>query len=120
LGHPSKFQQVSRLGFVTATTSLNGSQPNFARGLAISWSGALYIHFQGLMPVMEFCQVQNSLCVQVLPSHILAALLHGSPAAGISQTLWRGTRNGITELSQTAPPIFGTAAITVGIVLHSS
>jgi len=29
---------------------------------------------------MEFCQVQNSLCVQVLPSHILAVLLHGTPA----------------------------------------
>jgi len=30
LGHPSKFQRVSRLGFVTAATSLNGSPPNFA------------------------------------------------------------------------------------------
>jgi len=30
LGHPSKFQPVSRLGFVTAATSLNGGQPNFA------------------------------------------------------------------------------------------
>jgi len=28
LGRPSKFQRVSRLGFVTAATSLNGSQPN--------------------------------------------------------------------------------------------
>jgi len=28
LGHPSKFQRVSRLGFVTAPTSLNGGQPN--------------------------------------------------------------------------------------------
>jgi len=30
LGHPRKFQRVLRLGFVTAATSLNGSQPNFA------------------------------------------------------------------------------------------
>jgi len=36
LGHPSKFQRVSRLGFVTAPTSLNGGQPNFARWLAVS------------------------------------------------------------------------------------
>jgi len=36
LGYPSKFQRVSRLGFVTAATSLNGSQPNFARCLAVS------------------------------------------------------------------------------------
>ena len=55
--------------------------------------------FGGSCPVTEFCQVQNSLCVQVLPSPILAALLHSTPAAGISQTLQRDTRNGITELS---------------------
>jgi len=30
LGHPSKFQRFSHLGFVTAATSLNGGQPNFA------------------------------------------------------------------------------------------
>jgi len=30
------------------------------------------------------------------------------------------TRNGITELSQRAPPIFGWAAITMGIGQHSS
>ena len=39
LGHLSKFQRGSRLGFVTAATSLNGSQPNFARRLAVSWPG---------------------------------------------------------------------------------
>jgi len=64
--------------------------------------------------------VQNSLYVQVLRSRILAALLHGTPAAGVSQTLRRGTRNGIAELSQRVPPIFGRAAITLGIGPHSS
>jgi len=44
LGHPSKFQPVSRVGFVIAVTSLNGGQPNFARCLAVSWTGTLYIH----------------------------------------------------------------------------
>jgi len=39
---------------------------------------------------------------------------------GVSQTLQRGTRNGITELSQRAPFIFGWAAITLGIGPHSS
>jgi len=39
---------------------------------------------------------------------------------GVSQTLRRGTRNGIAELSQSAPPIFGWAAITLGIGPHSS
>jgi len=61
----------------------------------------------------EFCKVQNSLYVEALRSPILAVLLHGSPAAGVSQTLRRGRRNGITELSQKAPPIFGWAAITL-------
>jgi len=105
-GTPSKFQRVSRLGFVTAPTSLNGSQPNFARCLAVSCAGTSYIHFfwGGACPLTEFCQVQKSLCVQVLHSPILAVLLHGTRAADVSQTL-RGTRNGISGLSQTTPPI---------------
>ena len=69
-------------------------------------------------PLTEFCQVQNSLYVQVLRSPILA--VHSTPAADVSQTLRRGGRNGITELSQTAPAIFGWAAITLGIGPHSS
>ena len=64
-GHPCKFERVSRLGFVTAPTSLNGGQPNFARCLAVSWAGTRCIHFWGSCPVTEFCQLQNSLCVQV-------------------------------------------------------
>jgi len=76
--------------------------------------------FGGLLPLREFCQLQNSLCVQVLRSPILAALLHDTRAVGVSQTLQRGKRNGITELSQTAPPVFGMAAITLGIGRHSS
>ena len=38
LGHPSKFQRLFRLAFVTAATSLTGGQPNFARCLAVSWT----------------------------------------------------------------------------------
>jgi len=41
----------------------------------------IYIHFRGLLTLAEFFHVQNSLCVQVLPCPILAALL-----AGVSQT----------------------------------
>ena len=73
----------------------------------------IYI-FGGSCHLMEFCHVQNSLCVKVLRFPILAPLLHGTPAAGVSQSLRRGTRNGITELSQKAPPIFGWTAIMVG------
>ena len=64
--------------------------------------------------------MQNSLCVQVLRSPILAALLHGTRPVGVSQTLRRDTGSGITELSQRAPPILGWAAITLGIDPHSS
>jgi len=60
-------------------------------------------------------------CKIHLRSRILAALLHCTPSAGLSQTLMRRrTRNGITELSQRAPPIFGWAAITLDIGPHSS
>jgi len=49
-----------------------------------------YIHtFGGSWPVTEFCQVQYSLCVQVLRSPILTALLHGTLVVGVSQTLRR-------------------------------
>jgi len=49
LGHPSKFQWVLRLGFVTAATSFTGGQPNFARCLAVSCAGTLCIHLRGLL-----------------------------------------------------------------------
>ena len=87
LGHPSKFQRVSRLAFVTAATSLTGSQPNFAPYLAVSWAGTLCVHFRGSCPLTEFCPVQNSLYVQVFHCHILATLVHGTPAVGISKTV---------------------------------
>jgi len=46
LGHPNK----SRFGFVTAPTSLNRGQPNFAQCLTITWAGTLYVHFWRLLP----------------------------------------------------------------------
>jgi len=88
LGHPSKFQRVSCLGFVTAPTSLRRSlEANQTlhdvwpspRPIHCTSSGALAA--DGILPG-AVCQVQNSLCVQVLHSPIFAALLHGTPAAG--------------------------------------
>ena len=94
MGHPSKFQRVSRLGLVTAA-----NRTLFARCLAVSRAAALYIHFAGLIPVTEFCQLQNSLCVQILRSRILAALLHGTRALDVTQTLWRSAE-GVTYIRQ--------------------
>jgi len=116
LGHFSKFQRVSRLGFVTAPTSLNGGHPHFAWCLAVSWAGTLYILFGGFCPVTEFCQVQNSLYVQVLHSPILALLLHGTRAVGVSQTAaWY--KNGITDFHR-RHHLYGRVAITMGIGPH--
>ena len=56
--------------------------------------------FGGSCPLTEFCRLKSSLCVQVLRSLILEALLHCTRAAAVSQTLWCGTRNGVTELPQ--------------------
>jgi len=109
-GTPAKCQRVSRLAFVTAATSLTKRPTKLCTMFGRLLAGTLYIHFRGLL-----------LYVQVLRSPILAALLHDTPAAvTVSQTLRRGTRNGITELSQKTPSIFGRAAITLGIGPHSS
>jgi len=71
-----------------------------------------YIHINtfsgggGSCPLREFCQVQNSLYVQVLHSTILTALLHATRVVGISQTLQGGTRNECTEFLQRVLPIW--------------
>ena len=57
-------------------------------GRLLGWY-TIYTFFGALAP-NGICQLQNSLCVQVLRSPILAALLHGTRAAAVSQTLWRG------------------------------
>ena len=53
LGQPmQQISTVSHLGLVTAATSLKGSQPDFARCLAVSWGGTNTpcIHFRGFLP----------------------------------------------------------------------
>ena len=59
------------------------------------WPSRELVHYIYIFP----CQMQNSLCVQVLRSPILAALLHDSRALGGSENLWRGSRDRLTELS---------------------
>jgi len=67
--------------------------------LAVSWAGTLYTHFGDSCPLTELCQVENSLCVHFMPSHILAALLHGTRAVGVRQTL-RSSAEGATYIRQ--------------------
>jgi len=66
-----------------------------------------YIYtFGGSCPLTEFCQVQNSLCVQVLRCHTLPALLHGTRVVGSAK---------LCGVEQRVPPMFGRAAIRLDI-----
>jgi len=97
LGHPSKFQRASCLGFITAPMSFNRGQPNSARCLpSVGLVHHIYM-FWGLLPVTNSARCKIHFVSLAFSS--LAALLHGTRAVGISQTLWHGTRNRITELS---------------------
>ena len=121
LGHPNKFNGFRVLpSLLQRRRSPKANQTSHDVWPSPGLLHYIYIFGGSKLPLTEFCQVQNSLYVQVLCSRILAALPHGTPASGVSQILRRGTRNGITELSQRVPPIFGTAAITLGIGPHSS
>jgi len=88
--HPSKFQRVLRLGFGTAPTSLNRSQPNFERCLAVFCAGTLCIHFwrllspDGISPGAKFT-MHPSLAF----SYIVSVTTQHS-SSGVSQILRRG------------------------------
>jgi len=77
----------------------------------------IYPFLGALAPGQNFTRCKIYFASQVLRSPVLAALLHGTQTAGVSRNLLRAARNGITELSQRAPPIL---AITLGISPHSS
>jgi len=90
LGHPSNFS-----GFHVLVSLLQRRRSMEANQILHDvWPPGLvhYIYiFGGSCPVMEFCQVWHSLCIQVLRSPISAALLHGTLVVGVSQTLRRRT-----------------------------
>jgi len=89
------------------------------RCLAVYWAGTL--HFRGLLPPDGMLPgAPFTLRPSLAFSYILAAYTARYSSMGVSQTLQCGTRNGITERSQRAPPVFGRAAITLGIGPHSS
>ena len=74
----------------------------------------------------EFCSVQNSLYVQLLPSPILAALLHDTPAAGVAKLCGvvqgmelRNFRRGRHLYSAGRPSRWASAHILVFILFSS-
>ena len=73
LKHPSKFQRVSGLRFVTVPTSLNRGQPNFAQCLAVSWAatlGPMYTFSGALAPKRKFARCKIHLCPTLTFSYI--------------------------------------------------
>jgi len=95
---------------VSRSTEVNQTLHMFGLGRLLDWYtiytfwGACLVlvidqppkeHHTGSCPLTEFCQVQNSLCVQVLRSPVFAALLHGTRPVGVSQTSQRGTRKAV-------------------------
>jgi len=89
-GTPAKFQRVSRVGFVTAASLVNGDHPNFARCLAVSWTGTLCIHFwrllpsDGILPGAEFT-LRPSFAFSYIGS---VTARHSSKGRQPNQTLW--------------------------------
>jgi len=75
-------------------------------------AGTLRIRFRGLLPHNGILQVQNSLCVQVLRSPILALLLHGTRVLGVRQTLRRSAK-GATYTRQGGYHVWALAHILV-------
>ena len=89
LGHPSNFNGFRILAsLLQCRRSTEANQTLHDVWLSPGLVHYVYI-FGGSCPVTEFCQVQNSLCVQVLDSNVLAILLHDTRVVGGSQTLRR-------------------------------
>jgi len=106
LGHPSNFNGFRVLASLIlhrrCSTEVNQT-------LHDVWTSPALVHyiytFWGLFPptVTEVCQVQNSLCVQVLSSPILAGLLHSTWAVGDSQTAAFSRRRHLYSAGRPSP-----------------
>jgi len=110
-------QQIStsRLAFVTATTSLTGGQSNFARCLTVSFPGTLYEHFQGLLPPDGILPgAKFTLRPSLASSYIHSVTMrHSSSGHQPNFVAWYTVWN-----YGTFAPMFGWAAITLGIGPH--
>jgi len=88
------------------------------------WPSAGMVHcsyiFGGSCPPLNFARCKIHIAYQVLHYPIFAALLHCTQTLGVRQNWRHGTMNGITKLYHRVPPIFGWAAITLGIGPHST
>jgi len=115
LGHSSKFQRLSRLGLVTAPTSLTGGQPNLARFLAVSWAGTPYIHFRGLLPLDGILpRAKFTLRPSVAFSYIGSVTAESAKRCGVVQGMeLRNFRRGRHLYSAGRPSRWASARILV-------
>jgi len=120
LGHPIKFQRVSRLGFVTAPMSLSGGQPNFARCLAVSWAGTLYIHFGGFLPPCGILPAAKFTLRPRLPFSYIGSVTARCSSSGRQPNFVAWYKEWNYGTFAEGVPIFGWAAITLGIGPHSN
>jgi len=112
---PAHFNGVSRLGFVTAPTSLGSTEVN--QTLHNVWPSpglVRYIYISGgSYPATEFCQVQNSLCVQLLRSPRSSAMqryctaLEQSASSKLCGVEWNYRTFAPHHFQQRTSPIFG-------------
>jgi len=97
LGHPSNFngfRVLDSLLHPRLSTEINQALHDVSPspGLIHFW---VLLSANGILPGAKFTLRP----ILVFSYTSMAALLHGTRAVGISQTLRRGTRNGITELA---------------------
>ena len=98
--------------FVTAATSLNGSQPNFAQCLALTGAGRLHIYFRRLLlrnvifPGSKFTLRPPHLALSYWQRYYMA----------VEVKQW--ARAKLCGIEHRAPPIFGRATIMLDIGPH--
>jgi len=127
LGHPSKFQWVSHLAFVTAATSLSRGQPNCTMfGRLLGWY-TMYTFSKALArwrnfawrPTFAFSYIGSVTAQHSTSEHGGMSSVYQYIRISV-HALQHGTTDGITELSQRALSIFGWVANVLGICPLSS
>jgi len=88
-------------------------------GRLLGWY-TIYTFSGGLWPPGGILPGANFTLYSSLAFSYIGSITTRHSTSGRQPTLRRGTMNEITELSQTAPPIFCWVAITLGVDPHSS
>ena len=112
LGHLSKFQWVSRLGFVTAPTSFNWGQPKLCTmfGRLLGWY--IIYRFWGLLPRNRILSdAKLTLCASLAFSYIGSSTVRHSGSGRVPNFVawckgWKYGTFAPSHFQYRAPPIF--------------